>query len=310
MAMGVRLKRGAIPDPPSRNSLCFDGKYRQTRMLLTRKKEMCYISHMVKFKKVKEPLRMSEAIARQIEDQISCGQLQAGQLLPSEKSLMKDFGVGRYTVREAFRMLETSGLIRIKQGAQGGAIITKPTNEFVSDFLIKALRFGEVTPDALSEFRIALEPSIAAAAAQKKYIKQTFIDEMEKNVSYVKALHSKKKVTAYGNMDFHVLIAEATENPMFIILLKTLRAGFNLVLPLNNQTILDTIRYHELILEAIKNGDPESAREQMSVHLVQMRDLFAAHHALSLSDNQKQQKENETNTNHRRSNSERDKNSI
>jgi DNA-binding FadR family transcriptional regulator len=255
---------------------------------------------MVKFKKVKEPLRMSEAIARQIEDQISSGQLQAGQILPSETSLMKDFGVGRYTVREAFRMLETSGLIRIKQGAQGGAIITRPTNEFVSDFLIKALRFGEVTPDALSEFRIALEPSIAAVAARKKDIKQIFLDEMEKNVSYVKDLHSKKEVTAYGNMDFHVLIAEATENPMFIILLKTLREGFNLVLPFNNQTILDTIRYHELVLQAIKNGDPESAREQMRIHLVQMRELFAAHRALSLSDNQKQQEKNETNKNHRR----------
>jgi GntR family transcriptional repressor for pyruvate dehydrogenase complex len=265
---------------------------------------------MVKFKKVKEPVRMSEAIARQIEDQISCGQLQPGQILPSETSLMKDFGVGRYTVREAFRMLETSGLIKIKQGAQGGAIITKPTNEFVSDFLIKALRFGEVTPDALSEFRIALEPAIASAAAQKKDIKQTFIDEMENNVSYVKALHSKKKVTAYSNMDFHVLIAEATENPMFIILLKTLREGFNLVLPLNNQTILDTIRYHELVLEAIKNGDPESAREHMTVHLVQMRDLFAAHNALSLADNRKQQEENKIITNRRRSNSERDKNPI
>jgi GntR family transcriptional regulator, transcriptional repressor for pyruvate dehydrogenase complex len=237
---------------------------------------------MRQFKKVKETLRMSEAIAKQIENQIFQGQLDAGELLPSETALMKDFGVGRYTVREAFRMLETSGFIKIKQGAQGGAVITKLTNEFVSDFLIKAIRFGEVTPSALSQFRLALEPSIAAIAAEKQNIKQEFIVEMENNISHVRALFKKKKVTAYGNMDFHVLLAEATENPMFIIFLKTLRAGFNLILPLNNQTILDTLIYHERILEAVKNHSPEVARKQMTIHLVQMSDLFATHQISSV----------------------------
>jgi GntR family transcriptional repressor for pyruvate dehydrogenase complex len=234
---------------------------------------------MVPFKKVKEPLRMSEAIVRQIEDQIFRGQLKPGEMLPGENALMGEFGVGRYTVREAFRMLETSGFIKIKQGSQGGAVITRLSNEFVSDFLIKAIRFGEVTPGALSQFRLALEPSIAAIAAAKDDMKQRFIVEMEENISQVEALYKKKKVTAYGNMDFHVLLAESTENPMFIILLKTLRAGFSLVLPLNNQTIVDTIAYHKKILEAIKNRDPEVARRQMFDHLVQMSALFSVDQA-------------------------------
>jgi DNA-binding FadR family transcriptional regulator len=239
---------------------------------------------MKKFKKVRKPVRMSEAIVGQIEEQIFSGVLKSGQRLPSENALMEDFGVGRYTVREAFRMLETSGFIKIKQGAQGGAVITKITNEFVSDFLIKAIRFGEVTSANLSQFRLALEPAIAADAARKEDIKQEFIDEMEENISYVKTLYKKKKVTAYGNMDFHVLLAEATENPMYIILLKTLRAGFSLVLPLNNQTILDTIKYHKEILKAIKHHDPEKARNLMELHLIQMSELFARHQALSESE--------------------------
>jgi GntR family transcriptional regulator, transcriptional repressor for pyruvate dehydrogenase complex len=232
---------------------------------------------------------MSEAIVRQIEDQIFQGQLKPGEMLPSETALMKNFGVGRYTVREAFRVLETSGFIKIKQGAQGGAAITRLTNEFVSDFLMKAIRFGEVTPSSLSQFRLALEPSVAAIAAEKKDIKQEFIVKMEENISYVKALYNKKQATAYSNMDFHVLIAEATENPMFIILLKTLRAGFSLVLPLNNQTILDTIKHHEMVLEAIKNRDPESARKHMAVHLVEMSNLFENNQVPSLTDGQRQE---------------------
>ena len=174
---------------------------------------------------------MSEAIARQIEGQIFRGQLKPGEVLAPETELMKQFGVGRYTVREALRIIETSGFIKVRQGSQGGSVITRITNDFVSDFLNKAIRFGEVSPFDLSQFRLALEPPIAAIAAAKKDIKQEFLSAMAANVSKVRKLYQKNKVTAYGNMDFHVLLAMATENPMFIILLKTLRAGFNLIIP-------------------------------------------------------------------------------
>lgn len=227
------------------------------------------------FKKISTGLRMPDEIVRQVEDQIFLGRLKPDDMLPSENELMKQFGVGRYTVREALRMLEASGLVKIKQGSRGGAVITRLTNEFVSDFLIKAIRFGEVTSDALSEFRLALEPSMAAILAAKKHIDPALLTQMETNISKVKALYRKKKVTAYGNMDFHVLFALATENPMFIILLKTLRAGFNLVLPLKDDIQLDNITHHEKILEAIRKRDPVGARERMHKHLVQMAEVFA-----------------------------------
>ena len=230
---------------------------------------------MTVFKKINTGLRMPEVIVRQIEDQIFLGQLKSDQMLPSENVLMKQFGVGRYTVREALRMLEASGLVKIKQGSKGGAIITRLTNEFVSDFLIKAIRFGEVTADDLSEFRLALEPSMAAMLAAKKHIDPAILSQMATNISKVKALYRKKKVTAYGNMDFHVLLALATKNPMFIILLKTLRAGFNLVLPLKDDIQIENITHHEKILEAIKKRDPAGARERMHKHLVQMAEVFA-----------------------------------
>jgi len=94
------------------------------------------------FARVRPPLRMSEAIARQIEEQVYRGELLPDQMLSSENKLMKQFGVGRNAIREAFRMLEASGLLRIRQGSRGGSFITHVSNEFVSDFLMKALRLG------------------------------------------------------------------------------------------------------------------------------------------------------------------------
>ena len=108
---------------------------------------------------------MSEAIARQIEKQIHQGRLQPDEMLPPKNDLMKQFGVGRNTVREALRMLEASGLLKIKRGGQGGAIITHMSNEFVSDFLAKAFRLGGLSGRAFHDFRIAVEPSIAEIVA-------------------------------------------------------------------------------------------------------------------------------------------------
>lgn len=226
------------------------------------------------FRKVNPQLRMPEAIVRQIEDKILLGKLKADQKLPPENELIKQFGVGRNTVREALRILETSGLIRVKQGSHGGPVITKLTDEFVSDFLTKAIRLGGVSADHLSEFRLAVEPSIAEMAAAKKDVNPQLVSQIEDNIVGVNALHNAKQVTAYKNMDFHVLIALATENPMFIIILKTLRVGFNLILPPQNKIQIQTIKYHQRIFDAIKNHNPVAARKLMHEHLIEMRELF------------------------------------
>ena len=225
------------------------------------------------FKAVKQPLNMYEAIARQIEDQIFLGQLKPHDMLPSETDLMKQFGVGRNTVREALRMVEASGLIKMKQGPRGGAVITPLTSEFVSDFLIKAMRLREVSVAFLSQFRLALEPSMVEMLAGQQEVDSTLIKQMESNILNTKALLKTNKVTGYHNMDFHVLLAEATGNPLFIVILRTLRACFNLIAPPKKKVQLETIRYHENILDAIKNHDQNTAREQMYQHLTQIAHL-------------------------------------
>lgn len=235
------------------------------------------------FKKVNTGLRMPEAIVRQIENKILIGQLKPDQTLPPESGLMEQFGVGRNTVREALRILETSGLIKVKQGARGGPVVTQLTNEIVSDFLIKAIHLGGVSPNHLSQFRLALEPSIAEILATKKNINPEILLQMEKNILEVKALIEGNKVTAYRNMDFHVLIALATENPMFQIILRTLRVGFNLISPPQNKIKIETLKHHQRILDAIKRRDPVAAREQMYKHLVQMAEIIKGDRAQNIS---------------------------
>jgi GntR family transcriptional regulator, transcriptional repressor for pyruvate dehydrogenase complex len=213
---------------------------------------------------------MSEAIARQIEEQVHRGELLPDQMLPSENELMKQFGVGRNTIREAFRILETSGLLRIRQGSRGGSFITHMSNEFVSDFLMKALKLGGVSLASFHAFRTAIEPSIAAIVAQMDDVDPSIIIQIEENIARAKEINKSQGITALVNMDFHVLLAEATRNIMFIMIMKTLRAGLTDVAPAETEVLRsETIAFHEKILDAIKRRDPAEAREQMRLHLAQ-----------------------------------------
>jgi GntR family transcriptional repressor for pyruvate dehydrogenase complex len=239
-------------------------------------RHMCYVLHMT-FTRVRQPLRMSEAIARQIEEQIHRGQLRPDEMLPSENDLMEQFGVGRNTLREALRILEASGLLKIKQGARGGSIITHMSDEFVSDFLVKAFRLGGLSGRAFHDFRIAIEPSIAEMVAGREEVGSVILSRMEDTITEAKDLLASNEPTVCANMDFHVALAEATQNMMFTVILRTLRAGLTTVAPLTKERFRgETIEYHERILRAVKNREPARARDLMYAHLVEIGEVVKA----------------------------------
>lgn len=64
---------------------------------------------------------MSEQLADRVRGEIANGVYRPGQFLPPETPLMVRYGVGRSSMREALRILESDGLIRIVRGATGGA---------------------------------------------------------------------------------------------------------------------------------------------------------------------------------------------
>jgi GntR family transcriptional repressor for pyruvate dehydrogenase complex len=68
----------------------------------------------------------SEAIAEKIRAEIATGQVEPGQMLPSETALLEEFAVARSTMREALRILESDGLITVQRGTKGGARVREP----------------------------------------------------------------------------------------------------------------------------------------------------------------------------------------
>jgi GntR family transcriptional repressor for pyruvate dehydrogenase complex len=67
--------------------------------------------------------RASTDIAELIKQAILSEEFKEGDRLPPERDLAAQFQVGRMTIREALRTLETKGLIAIRKGSSGGGLL-------------------------------------------------------------------------------------------------------------------------------------------------------------------------------------------
>jgi len=79
--------------------------------------------------------KTSERIARDIASHIVDNKLAPGTMLPTEREMIESMGVGRTTLREALRLLETRGVLTIKSGPRGGPVVRRPRPSDLSEAL-------------------------------------------------------------------------------------------------------------------------------------------------------------------------------
>lgn len=111
--------------------------------------------------------KTAELVARQIRNAIIRGELQDGSTLPAEAHLIAEFEVSRPTIREAIRILESEGLLRVARGARGGATIASPDYDMVARAAGITLQAKGVTIGDLYELRTIIEPPAARLVAER-----------------------------------------------------------------------------------------------------------------------------------------------
>src|SRR6202000_2964304 len=111
--------------------------------------------------------RISEIIVEQIRLLMRQGQLKLGDRLPPDRDLCERFGVSRVTVREALRMLESSGLVEIRVGARGGAFVTAPSSNRVGEGPPDPLTLSVIDAADVTEVRMILEVGIVPLVCER-----------------------------------------------------------------------------------------------------------------------------------------------
>jgi GntR family transcriptional repressor for pyruvate dehydrogenase complex len=110
---------------------------------------------------------MLDDVFVQIRDAILSGDLPEGERLPNERDLAGRFEVGRPTVREALRSLETLGIVEIRAGRTGGAYAARPSEATLGSALSTLVSLRGASPQELAEFRLGFEADTAWWAAKR-----------------------------------------------------------------------------------------------------------------------------------------------
>jgi GntR family transcriptional regulator, transcriptional repressor for pyruvate dehydrogenase complex len=226
--------------------------------------------------KVIRTSRLYEQIVQQIEDSILNGTLKAGDQLPSERDLALKFGVSRTAVREAVKALHEKGLVEAYSGR--GTFITNGTSQAVTQSINLMMRIDQIEgSENLAQVRQILEPEIAALAATR--IQEPQLALMREAFTVMN--NALKDPDAYieADLDFHLALAEAAENPLILSLLDSivgllreqrLKIFFHESGPERGQY------HHARILAAIEKRDPDASRAAMREHLEQVREDSSA----------------------------------
>ena len=219
-----------------------------------------------------EPVRIDRVglagrIAELLRMKILDGIYEQGSYLPAEATLAEGHRVSRPVVREALRILSTQGLVEISQGRR--TRVRHADSSASVEALSILFRRSRVSDSELIEVRKVLEVEIAGLAAERA--RRDDLKALEQAVKNLKTARNVEQVVE-ADVDFHLHLARATGNEVFVLLLKTLR---NLLLGSVRKTASRCPRsVHDKILGAVKQGDAPKARQAMQNHILQTKQFL------------------------------------
>ncbi len=208
-----------------------------------------------------EKKSLAEEVAELLQKQIAGEELKEGDRLPTEPELMKAFGVGRSTIREAVKMLVNTGFLKVRQGC--GTFVESKTPQ--DEPLEKRLKRADI--QELNEVRKILETAIAGKAAKCRT--EHDIDTFNKYLTERKkaALAGALEECIEADINFHVAVAKATHNTILYELYKSaaihLQKGFRHIYD-DTSDFLVTHPLHEQLVNYIMEGDAQNASDAAS----------------------------------------------
>jgi GntR family transcriptional regulator, transcriptional repressor for pyruvate dehydrogenase complex len=161
--------------------------------------------------------RIFQDVVDQIQEAILTQRLSQGDKLPPERELCETFNISRGTLREALRVLEYKGLIEIKLGTGGGAVVKSAGSEQLTETLALLIKLGRVSVADIGEFRAGIEGQIISLAAQKATDKDiVYLDSLlEKLKNYKDLGFPAWDKFLEVDKEFHMEIANIAGNALY-----------------------------------------------------------------------------------------------
>jgi len=221
-------------------------------------------------------IKRSDQIVQAVKRWVAINRMQPGDRLPNERELMDQFECSKGTVREALKSLEVQGLISIRTGPNGGAVLERVPYEKASELLRNFLHFEQPTGPEIYALRTLVEPEIAALATPRLSMED--VDTLEALVARCEKdpeTFEERIDQRIAELDFHVLLAQRCGNTMLAFigrfvndLIRDLVIFKKSALPEQREFSCANLAYHQQLVEAFRAKDSEAARRIMREHML------------------------------------------
>lgn len=209
--------------------------------------------------------RSSALLAERLRRRILRGDYVRGDPLPTERELASEARLGRGTIREALRILETQGLVRTHAGRHGGTIVGCPSDSLLAHQIDAYAKGRDTSLQALVHARAAIEPMVAQLAA---------IHRTDADVAALRRVADRLDDAAAGdvrrflkeNVNWHDALAEACHNDLLRAFSRSISKLMYDASRIRNFATADVravvSKSHRRILSAIEARDPAAARRR------------------------------------------------
>jgi GntR family transcriptional regulator, transcriptional repressor for pyruvate dehydrogenase complex len=220
-----------------------------------------------------ESKRLYRQIADQVRGLIAAGEFPLATRLPPERDLATQLGVSRPTVREALIALEVEGLVEVRMGSGIYVTALEATSRSAVD--------AALGPFDIIRARALIEAELAAVAARKRT--PALLKKLRAAVKAMEDDIALGVMPIRGDRDFHVALAEASNNAALVRVVTDLFDERNN--PLfeqlgrhfeNARSWRQAVAEHRAVVRAVAAGDVAGARAAMRSHLGNSHDRFAA----------------------------------
>lgn len=209
-----------------------------------------------------------DMIVEDLKKDIISGDLKPGDKIAGEYDLAKKYEVSRFTVREAMKKLDSMGLITIKHGI--GSFVNEITPESFMKPLLPVLVMSNIDIQEICEARLPLEVQSISLCIDR--VNEEKLNQMKELYAKMEKALAKNDFEEYNELDiqFHLLLAKASENRVLFEMLSTLQDMLREQLRRDMKvphSMERSIRRHKLMIEAIENKEKELAKQLMTLHI-------------------------------------------
>lgn len=203
-----------------------------------------------------------------IADRIRSGCYASGDKLPGERILARELQVGRTSVREAIRRLESVGLLESRQGQ--GTFVKNPSGEILQSALMSNFLTDTAIQEKLFDLRLIIEVEATGRAALCATTEQIETLRRFNEKVEICSARSDTEGMIVADLEFHRQILVATGNDILVNLMDGI---VDLLREMRHigaempELLSERIASHRLIIKAMETGDSEAAKKAMKEHL-------------------------------------------